>query len=94
LSQVIVTNDKLKPKREKSRQQERGIEREEEFARWRMNDVTGKDAFAALVGYGVTPILALWGLLMGAMAVMLGIERVLFRGLGKLIGGKKSLIRE
>lgn len=92
LSQVVVTNDTLKRKRERSREQEHQIDRESGFSRWRRNDITGKDPFASMVGFAVTPILALWGLLCGAIAVTVTVLRYLFRLLGQVVGGRKSLI--
>ena len=92
LSQVIVTNDALSQKREKSREQERRISREDSFQHWRRSDITGHDGFKAMVGYGVVPILALWGLLAGLGAVVLDILNVIFKVLGRMVGGSKSLI--
>ncbi len=91
MSQVIVTEDTLRAKREASALQEHKIDREGQYARWRRNDITGKDHFEALVGYAVVPILALWGLLIGAGAVMLQVLNVIFKALGKLFGGKTRI---
>lgn len=92
MSQVIVTDDKLKPKRERTRQQEKQIDRDGQFARWRRNDITGPDPVLKLVGLAVMPVVALWGILLGAMTLMLTLIRGLFRGLGKLAGGTRNLI--
>lgn len=92
MSQVIVTNDQLKPKREKSRAQEQRIDRESQFGRWRRSDITGPDPVAKLIGVAAMPILALWGLLVGLMGVIVAAVNFLFKGLGKLVGGKRDLI--
>lgn len=92
MSQVIVTNDVLKTKRDATAVQEHKISREDMFRRWRRNDITGKDPIAAGVGLAVTPILGLWAFLTGIMVVMLTIIRFVFKGLGAVIGGTKNLI--
>ena len=92
LSQVIVTNDEFKSQREKSRQQERQISCEDDFARWRRNDITGKDHVLSLVGFAVLPIVVLWALLGVVMVAALELANLLFKLLGRVIGGTKSLI--
>jgi hypothetical protein len=92
LSQVIVTQDKLFDKRQRSREQEKHIETNAQFAKWRRSDVTGPDAFRKTVGLAVTPILGLWMILGGIMAAALGVLRWIFRALGQVLGGKRNLI--
>jgi len=92
LSQVIVTNDALKQRRAKSREQEHQISRDESFEHWRRSDITGHDRFKAMVGYAVVPVLVLWGVLAGLGAIVLDILNVIFKVLGRIVGGSKSLI--
>jgi len=92
LSQVIVTNDELKSKREKSRDQERRIERESGFAKWRRNDITGRDPRLTVIGLALLPVVGLWTLLGVVMVAMLELSTALFRVLGRFAGGTKSLI--
>ena len=92
MSQVIVTHDNLDAKRAASRKQEDAISREAQFDRWRRNDITGKDPVASLIGYALMPIIALWGLVCGAMVLMLTLVKYVFQAIGRLLGGKKSLI--
>lgn len=92
MSQVIVTNDKLTDKRQKSRDQERKIKVEDMFARWRRDDVTKPDPFKKMVGLAVTPVLAIWAALCALMAGVMFVTRSIFKGLGRVIGGSRSLI--
>jgi hypothetical protein len=94
LSQVIVTQDKLLDKRQRSREQEKNIETNEQFAKWRRSDVTGPDAFRKLVGLAVMPILGLWAILGGIMATALGLLRAVFKAVGQILGGKRNLITD
>ena len=92
MSQVIVTNDELKSRREKSRDQERQIERESGFAKWRRSDITGRDPKLAVISMALMPVFGLWTLLGVVMVAMLELSKSLFRVLGQLAGGTKSLI--
>ena len=92
MSQVIVTQDNLLDKRQRSREQEKHIETEEQFVKWKRSDVTGPDAFRKTVGMAVMPILGLWAILGGIMAAALGLLRWFFRVLGRVLGGKHNLI--
>ena len=93
MSQVVVTHDSLSQKRIKSRDQEHKITVDAAFSRFLRTDITGSDPIAKLAGLAVMPILALWGLLVGVMTLMVTIVNYLFKGLGRVIGGTKSLIR-
>ena len=92
MSQVIVTQDKLLDKRQRSREQEKNIETDEQFAKWRRTDVTGPDIFRKSVGLAVMPILGLWAILGGIMAAALGLLRAVFKAFGQVLGGKRNLI--
>jgi hypothetical protein len=91
LSQVIVTNDSLKQKRERSAEQEHRIDRESQFARWRKSDITGKDYVESAVGYALLPIVALWAFLTGVIALMLTACEYLFKVLGAIFRGKDRI---
>lgn len=92
MSQVIVTQDKLLDKRQRSREQEKNIETDKQFAKWRRTDVTGPDTFRKTVGLAVMPILGLWAILGGIMAAALGLLRAVFKAFGQVLGGKRNLI--
>ncbi len=92
MSQVIVTKDSLNAKREASRLQEAKISREEMFGRWRRNDITGKDRVAAGVGMALMPVVAIWAAITGVIFLVLTALKYLFAGIGKLVGGTRSLI--
>ena len=92
MSQVIVTKDGLKARRDQSAKQEHSISSEAQFAHWRRSDVTGKDRVLSLIGIAVTPVVALWAILSILAAAALFVLKWLFNGLGRLIGGTKSLI--
>ena len=87
-----MTNDELKVKRERSRGQERQIAAEEQFARWRRSDITGKDAFLKFAGLVSLPIVALWAMMGAVMVGMIELSNMVFKFLGRVIGGSKSLI--
>jgi hypothetical protein len=94
LSQVIVTNDQLKPQRDLTRWQERDIDRDGQFKRWKRSDIVSRgDPVKILIGLAVLPVLALWGILAGIMAVAVAIVNFVFKGLGAVVGGKKNLNR-
>jgi hypothetical protein len=92
LSQVIVTQDNLLDKRQRSRDQERKIDTADQFEKWRRSDVTGPDVFKKTVGLAVMPVLGLWAIICGIMTAALGFLRVIFRVLGKAVGGSRNLI--
>lgn len=92
MSQVIVTKDNLSSKREKSASQEHRITTDDGIRKWRRNDITGSDPVARLLGLAALPILGLWGLLCGVMAFIVTVVNYVFKGLGRLIGGRKNLI--
>ena len=92
MSQVIVTKDQLSPQRDLSAKQEHQISREAQFAKWRRSDITGKDQVLSLIGYAVLPIVALWSSLYFLAAAALIVLKWLFKSLGRIIGGTKSLI--
>lgn len=91
MSQVIVTNDTLKQKREKSAEQEHRIDREGQFQHWKRSDITGKDLPKIAIGFAVLPIAALWAFLTGLIALMLTICEYGFKVLGSVFGGKKRI---
>ena len=92
MSQVVVTEDKLSKKRQESRAQEQRITQDPRLAKWRLNDISGKDPVAMVLGIAFLPILAAWSGLLAIMMLMLTFLRYLFKGLGMIIGGDKSLI--
>lgn len=94
MSQVIITDDSLRAKRGKSRDQENKITRDAVFSHYRRSDITGKDPVAMLIGVAVLPVLGLWSILVAIMTLILKVVSAVFRGLGVMLGGKRNLIRE
>jgi hypothetical protein len=92
VSQVIVTDDKYREKRQQSRLQEDKITQDARLIKWRRSDISGKDPIAILAGLAFLPVLAVWGGIMAIMMLMLSFLRYLFKGLGLVIGGSKNLI--
>ncbi len=90
VSQVIVTDDKLKTQRERSGAQEHKITVDASFARFRRNDVTKQDPAATLLGYVCLVLFGIWTLVSWVVLEILAV--VLFRPLGKILGGSKSII--
>ncbi len=92
MSQVVVTEDSLKVLRERSRAQEHRIKKDDGVAKWRRSDITGSDPVAKAIGLAVLPVLGLWLILAVIGAVMVEIVNGIFKVLGSVIGGTKSLI--
>jgi len=92
VSQVIVTDDKLNKKRKASGDQEHKIDREGMFKQWRRNDITGRDPMTSMIGFAVLPIWALWTALTALIFAVIYVLEMVFKGLGRIFGGKKSLI--
>lgn len=89
MSQVIVEEDNLKEKREKSRELERKIQIEGVHQKWHLGGTAGVGALAKMIAIAGLPVIALWtgiGILIGAAFKIIG-------GLFRFIGGfisKKS----
>ncbi len=92
MSQVIVTEDVLSDKRNISRAQEEKISQDSRIGKWSKSDISGKDPLATIAGIAFLPILAVWAGILFMMMVMMTCLRYLFKGLGLIIGGGKSLI--
>jgi len=90
LSQVIVTEDRLREKRQRSAVQERHIAKDEAFARFRRSDVTRPDPMAKLLGCILMPLLGIGALIIWGVLEVVG--QLGFRLLGRLLGGNRSLI--
>jgi hypothetical protein len=91
MSQVIVTEDKLKARRAQSARKEMQIDREGQFSKWQLSDITKFDPVAAGIGLALLPVFVSWyliGLVIKlAVYVGIGISRVI----GLSIGKSKSL---
>lgn len=87
MSQVIVTDDKLKSRRAQSARKEMQIDREGQFAKWKLSDITKFDPIAAGIGIALLPVFLSWyliGLIIKlAIYVGIGISRVIGISIGK-----------
>jgi hypothetical protein len=92
VSQVIVTEDVLQVKRDASKAQEHKITQDPRIRKWGMSDISGKDPIAMLAGIAFLPVLAAWTAILFMMMFMMTCLRYLFKGLGLIVGGGKSLI--
>lgn len=93
MSQVIVTDDKLKNKRQESRSQEQRITQDTRLAKWKLSGSTGtKDPLGMIIGVALLPVLAAWTALLAMMMLMLTFVRYFLKGLGMIIGGDRNLI--
>lgn len=90
MSQVVVTEDSLKQRRLRSGEQERQIDRESQFKKWQLSDITGFDPIAALVGVAVLPVVAIWYVLSFLVRIAVYIGIGFSRALGALIGPMKK----
>jgi len=91
LSQVIVTKDVLQAKRDTSRTQEEKISQDARIRKWSKSDISGKDPLALMAGIAFLPVLAAWACILAIMMFMMTCLRYLFKGLGLIVGGSKSL---
>jgi hypothetical protein len=91
MSQVIITEDKLTARRQKSAESERKIDIEGAMSRWRMSNVTGFDPVAAAVGIAVMPIAFIWFLIGSLVKLAIYISISVSRFVGALIGRSKKL---
>jgi hypothetical protein len=91
MSQVIVTEDNLKQRRQKSAESERQIDSEGAMNRWRMSDVTGFDPVAAAVGIAVLPIALSWYIIGALVKLAIYVSISVSRFVGSLIGRSKAL---
>ena len=85
MSQVIVVDDILKTRRQKSAEQEHRIKTDSGLAKWQRSDVVGFDPVKTAVGFAVLPIVGLWGLILGALGFAFGVAASIFRLAGKII---------
>lgn len=84
MSQVIITEDQLKDRRQQSAAQEHKINRDGVVARFRKSDVTGFDPIKKAIGLAALPIVAIWSAILFAIGLAIGISGVIFRGIGKI----------
>lgn len=91
MSQVIVTDDKLKSRRAQSARKEMQIDREGQFAKWKLSDITKFDPIAAGIGVALLPVFLSWYLigLIVKLAIYIGIG--ISRVIGISIGKSKSI---
>jgi uncharacterized protein YecA (UPF0149 family) len=90
MSQVIVENDVLREKRAQSAVKEHAIDREGEFRKWQMSDITKFDPVFAAVRIAALPIFAVWWLL--SQIIRLAI--VVASGISFAIGGLLGRMRD
>ena len=65
MSQVVVTQDALSSKREKSRKQELAIEKNEQFSHWLLSDISSKKSpIMAVLGIAFLPVAVFWTFLL------------------------------
>jgi hypothetical protein len=91
MSQVVVTEDNLKARRLKSGDQEKNIDREGLFNKWRRSDITGFDPIAALVGVAALPVLVSWYIIGTIVKVAIFAAIAVSRAVGALIGRNTKL---
>jgi hypothetical protein len=86
LSQVVVTRDRYKAKREQSLNQEHRISREDEFRRFRMSDISKPDPIAKLAGVVALPLAAIWAGLTALVGFAMFVLLAALKGLSKIAG--------
>ncbi len=91
MSQVVVTEDNLKARRIKSGDQEKNIDRDGLFNKWRRSDITGFDPVAAIVGVALLPVLVSWYIIGMIVKVAIYVAIGVSRAVGALIGRNTKL---
>lgn len=91
MSQVIVTDDKLKSRREQSARKELQIDREGQFSKWKMSDITKFDPVAAGIGLALLPIFLSWYLIGLVVKMAIYVGAGISRLIGLSIGKSKSI---
>lgn len=91
MSQVVITDDKLKARRAESARKEMQIDRESQFSKWRLSDITKFDPVAAGIGVALLPVFMSWYLigLLVKIAIYFGIS--VSKAIGLSIGKSKSV---
>lgn len=90
MSQVVVTEDNLRARREASRAQEQKIVKfTAPSADW-LRPMAKTDPVAMVIGVLAAPVAAFWGLLMTFLGLSLAVILWIFRGLATLIGGSRQ----
>ncbi len=90
MSQVIITNDKLKVRRDKSAAEEHKIDREGQFKKWRRNDITGFDPVAGAAAIAVAPVAAFFWIFSKIAQVAIYVALIVSKAIGKIVGPMKS----
>ncbi len=89
LSQVVVTHDSLIAKREKSRAQEKSIDRTGQFSHWLKSDIySRKNPFMVILGVVFIPIAAFWALLLVGIGFAVSLVSLLMATGARLFGKK------
>lgn len=84
MSQVIVTNDPLRPRREKSREQEHQIDKEGMYQKWRKPDIPHPSLVLKALGLVFLPIVVIWAVLVACMSYALVIVVYILKFLGRI----------
>jgi len=86
VSQVVVTDDVLRDKRQKSALQEQQISCENGLDKWRMRSLHNKKhPLMTVVGIALSPILAAWAFLMLCVGYALGLAAFIFVGMRRIL---------
>jgi hypothetical protein len=90
LSQVIVTDDNLRDRREASRAQEHKIVRFTAPNSGWLRPMLKTDPVAMIIGVLAAPVAAFWGLLMAFLGISLAVILWIFRAFAAILGGSRS----
>lgn len=90
MSQVVVVDDNLKDKRLSSKKEEKAIDRDSQFRKWQMSDITGPSLVLKLIGLATMPIVFFWSILGLLSGLALAIAMAIFNGISRLIPKKRG----
>ena len=89
MSQVVVTNDKLKDRRSKTRDEESKIQVDNLRKSWIKSDITTHDSkMRTVASIALAPIIAIFGALTAAVAIVIGGFSMVMKAVGNLLGSK------
>ena len=86
MSQVVVCQDNLSPKREKSLEQEKKIETADALAKWQRSDATRTLLIERVFVILFAPLVLFWALLLSCIGVTFAFVLAFFKIFGRLLG--------
>lgn len=84
MSSIASARDGIQEQRKKSLSQERNIDRNGEFAHWKLTDVTQVSLIERGMALAVLPLMLIWFLLLVFMSAGLSFSLIIFNALSRV----------